>query len=70
MRLALNTIARSESGDKADILAALFDTSDRESVLGTYSIDENGDTTLSDYGVYRVADGELEFDRTIQAQGG
>ena len=58
------------TGDKADILAALFDTSDRESVLGTYSIDENGDTTLSDYGVYRVADGELEFDRTIQAQGG
>ena len=40
------------TGDKADILAALFDTSDRESVLGTYSIDENGDTTLSDYGVY------------------
>ncbi len=38
-------------------------------MLGTYSIDENGDTTLSDYGVYRVAGGELEFDRTIQAQG-
>jgi branched-chain amino acid transport system substrate-binding protein len=70
MRLALDAIARSETGDKADILAALFETRDRESVLGTYSIDENGDTTLSDYGVYRVADGELEFDRTIQAQGG
>ncbi len=70
MRLALDAIARSETGDKADILAALFDTSDRESVLGTYSIDENGDTTLSDYGVYRVAGGELEFDRTIKAQGG
>jgi branched-chain amino acid transport system substrate-binding protein len=70
MRLALDAIARSETGDKADILAALFDTRDRESVLGTYSIDENGDTTLSDYGVYRVAGGELEFDRTIQAQGG
>ena len=69
MRLALDAIARSETGDKADILAALFDTRDRESVLGTYSIDENGDTTLSDYGVYRVKDGELEFDRTIQAQG-
>jgi branched-chain amino acid transport system substrate-binding protein len=69
MRLALDAIARSGTGEKADILAALFDTRDRESVLGTYSIDENGDTTLSDYGVYRVAGGELEFDRTIQAQG-
>ena len=69
MRLALDAIARSGTGDKADILAALFETSDRESVLGTYSIDENGDTTLSDYGVYKVAGGELEFDRTIQAEG-
>jgi branched-chain amino acid transport system substrate-binding protein len=69
MRLALDAIARSETGEKADILAALFDTRDRESVLGTYSIDENGDTTLSDYGVYTIKGGELEFDRTIQAQG-
>jgi branched-chain amino acid transport system substrate-binding protein len=69
MRLALDAIARSETGEKADILAALFETKDRESVLGTYSIDENGDTTLSDYGVYKVTGGELEFDRTIQAQG-
>ena len=70
MRLALDAIARSGTGEKADILSALFETSDRESVLGTYSIDENGDTTLSDYGVYVVQDGELEFDRTIQAEGG
>jgi len=70
MRLALDAIARSETGDKADILGALFDTKDRKSVLGTYSIDENGDTTLTDYGVYKVEDGELVFDRTIKAQGG
>ena len=70
MRLALDAIERSETGDKADVLAALFETKDRESVLGTYSIDENGDTTLTDYGVYRVTDGELEFDETIKAQAG
>jgi branched-chain amino acid transport system substrate-binding protein len=69
MRLALDAIERSGTGERADILAALFDTKDRESVLGTYSIDENGDTTLSDYGVYAVKGGELEFDRTIQAEG-
>ena len=70
MRLALDAIERTGSGEKADILAALFETTDRESVLGTYSIDENGDTTLSDYGVYKLADGELVFDRTIQAETG
>ena len=68
MRLALDAIERSGTGDKADIIAALFDTQDRQSVLGTYSIDENGDTTLTDYGVYTIDGGELGFDQTIQAQ--
>ena len=67
-RLALDAIQRSGTGEKADIVKALFDTKDRQSVLGTYSIDENGDTTLTDYGVYTVKDGELEFDSTIKAQ--
>jgi branched-chain amino acid transport system substrate-binding protein len=70
MRLALDAIERSGTGEKADILAALFDTKDRESVLGTYSIDENGDTTLTDYGIYTIDGGELTFDQTIKAQTG
>jgi branched-chain amino acid transport system substrate-binding protein len=68
MRLALDAIRRSGTGEKEDILAALFDTQERESVLGTYSIDENGDTTLTDYGVYKIDGGELVFDRSIEAQ--
>ena len=39
-------------------------------MLGTYSIDENGDTTLTDYGAVHVEDGELVFDRTIKAKAG
>ena len=39
-------------------------------MLGTYSIDKNGDTTLTDYGVYTVENGELMFDKTIKAQAG
>jgi branched-chain amino acid transport system substrate-binding protein len=69
MRLALDAIERSETGEKADIVKALFATKDRESVLGTYSIDENGDTTLTDYGVYTIDGGELTFDSTIKAKG-
>jgi branched-chain amino acid transport system substrate-binding protein len=34
---------------------------------GTYSIDEIGDTSLTDYGVYSIKDGELTFDKTIKA---
>ena len=69
-RLALDAIERSGTGEKADVLKALFETKDRESVLGTYSIDENGDTSLTDYGVYSIKDGELTFDETIKAKGG
>ena len=70
MRLALDAIERSGSGNKEDIVPALFETKDRPSVLGTYSIDENGDTTLTDYGIYKIEGGELTFDKTVKAQAG
>lgn len=68
MSLALDAIQRSGTGTKEDILKAIFATKDRKSVLGTYSIDSNGDTTLTDYGVYSVANGQLKFDQTIKAK--
>jgi len=67
MRLAIDAIERSETGKKEDIVKALFATKDRSSVLGTYSIDENGDTTLTDYGVYSIEGGELKFEKTVKA---
>ena len=67
MRLALDAIERSGTGNKEDIIKALFDTKDRESVLGTYSIEENGDTTLTDYGVYSIKDNALAFDQVIKS---
>ncbi len=39
-------------------------------MLGTYDIDKNGDTTLTDYGLYKVEDGELAFEKVIKAGGG
>jgi branched-chain amino acid transport system substrate-binding protein len=68
MQLALDAIKRSKTGEKADVVKALFSTKDRKSVLGTYSIDPNGDTSLTDYGVYSIKDGTLQFDKTIKAQ--
>jgi branched-chain amino acid transport system substrate-binding protein len=65
MALALDAIGRG-GGKRADTIAALFATRDRESVLGRYSIDANGDTTLGRYGGYRVdRQGRLTFDRVL-----
>lgn len=71
MKLYLDTIKGlgDKGNDKAAVLAALFATKDRDSVLGTYSFDQNGDTSLTDYGIYRVAaDGAPTFASEVQAQ--
>jgi branched-chain amino acid transport system substrate-binding protein len=72
MRLVLDTCEQlgPDCADKAAMIEALFQTKGRESVLGTYDIDENGDTTLTDYGVYTIEGGELHVDQTIKAEGG
>ena len=70
MRLALDAIERSATGEKEDIIKPASRPRIALSVLGTYSIDENGDTTLTDYGVYTVIDGEPLFDSTIKAEAG
>jgi branched-chain amino acid transport system substrate-binding protein len=59
-----------EGGDRQAVIDALFATKGRESVVGTYDIDENGDTTITDVGIYRVdRNGGLVFDETIRAGG-
>jgi branched-chain amino acid transport system substrate-binding protein len=56
-----------DCSDRQAMIDALFQTKNRKSVLGTYDIDENGDTTITDYGVYTIEGGELQFDEAIQA---
>jgi branched-chain amino acid transport system substrate-binding protein len=68
MKLGLDTIAKlgAKGNDKSAVLAALFATTNRSSVLGTYGFDKNGDTTLKSYGLYKVAsNGDPVFDKTI-----
>jgi len=68
MKLGLDTIAKlgAQGNSKADVLKALFATTQRNSVLGTYGFDKNGDTTLKSYGLYKVgANGEPVFFKTI-----
>jgi branched-chain amino acid transport system substrate-binding protein len=68
MKLGLNTIASlGPKGDsKSAVLKALFAIKARNSVLGTYGFDKNGDPTLKSYGLYKVGPtGDPVFDKTI-----
>jgi branched-chain amino acid transport system substrate-binding protein len=73
MGIALKAIetAGDKAGSSAEgrkaVVDAFFQTKGRESVLGTYDIDPNGDTTLSDYGGYKIEGGKLVFDKVIKA---
>jgi branched-chain amino acid transport system substrate-binding protein len=66
MSLLLDAIRRASDGGTRDVtrsrvLRAIFATRDRSSVLGAYSIDRAGDTSLRRFGVYHAVDGRLVF---------
>jgi branched-chain amino acid transport system substrate-binding protein len=52
------------------VIDQFFSTKGRQSVLGTYDIDKDGDTTLTDYGLYKVENAEPVFEKVIKAGGG
>ncbi len=68
MKVTLQAIqnAGDRGNDPAAVVNAMLLITDRDSPLGKYSIDENGDTTLSDYGAYRVENGRLVFDMLLK----
>ena len=68
MKLGLDTIKGlgAQGNSKSAVLHALFATTARNSVLGVYGFDKNGDTTLKSYGLYKVgSNGEPVFYKTI-----
>jgi branched-chain amino acid transport system substrate-binding protein len=68
MSLLLDSIARAAAQGpvtRRSVVTELFATKDRASPLGTYSIDRHGDTTITDYGLYKVKAGRLRFDRVV-----
>jgi branched-chain amino acid transport system substrate-binding protein len=68
MKLGLNTIASlgAHGNSKSAVLKALFAITARNSVLGIYGFDKNGDTTLKRYGLYVVGpDGNPKFLKAV-----
>jgi branched-chain amino acid transport system substrate-binding protein len=67
MSVVCDSIAQG-GDDRQAVIDAFFATNGRESPLGTYDIDPDGDTTLSDYGGYKAEGGKLVFNKVIKAQ--
>jgi len=73
MRSVLDAVRRAER-DAADglvtrraVVRAYFRTVEPGGVLGGYAIDRAGDTSLDDWGIYRVAGGALRLERTVSS---
>lgn len=67
MNVVLQAIrnAGSHGNDRQAVIDQFFRIHDRDSVLGPYSIQSSGDSTLSEYGVERVVGGRLVFWRAF-----
>jgi branched-chain amino acid transport system substrate-binding protein len=71
MRLVLDGVAALGplGSDRSALISQLFATRDRDSVLGRYSFDANGDTSLVELGAYRVTRGGLRFVSVVRPLG-
>jgi branched-chain amino acid transport system substrate-binding protein len=69
MALLLDAIHRAGANgdDRGAVTDEILSTHDRHSVLGTYSIDGNGDTTLDAVSGYRISDSLPVFPVKLQA---
>ncbi len=61
----LDAIERAGSDDRAKIAEELFNTDVQDGILGDFSIDENGDTTLGTVTFFQVENGEPKFNKLI-----
>jgi branched-chain amino acid transport system substrate-binding protein len=70
MSVVLDAIRRAgdRGNDRQAVIDRFFKTTNRRSVLGTYSVLSSGETTLSRYGVNRVSDGHAVFSRAFDVR--
>ena len=68
MSLTLDAMNRAGANcnNRQDVINAVFSTKNRPSVLGTYSIDKDGDTTLNDFGRYIVTSGNRVIVKAVK----
>lgn len=71
MDLVLDSIeeAGAKGNDRAAVREAAFSGKERGSVLGKFTIDKNGDTTLTNYGLYKIENGKWAFEKVLKGEG-
>jgi branched-chain amino acid transport system substrate-binding protein len=65
---AIERASEEAGGDVPDRQAVeeqIFATEDYKGVLGTWSFDEDGDTTLTELSILKVEGGKFQLDRTL-----
>jgi branched-chain amino acid transport system substrate-binding protein len=65
MKVALDAIGRAGTKDREAIRAAVFATSNYSGVLGTWSFDANGDTTLTTMSGRQITNGKFDEDNGV-----
>ncbi len=70
MSVVLESIRRAAArgNDRQAVIDQFFATRDRDSALGRYSMQDDGEPTFSLYGVNRIANGRLVHDRAIDVR--
>jgi branched-chain amino acid transport system substrate-binding protein len=70
MSLVLNALDRAgdDAADRERVVEEALDTTDFNSVVGRFSLDDNGDTSLERIAGYRVRDGRLVFDVPLRGR--
>jgi len=66
VEVLLDAIARSD-GTRASVTRALFATRIRNGILGSFSFDANGDSTLNPILIFRIEHGKDVLDRVLVA---
>jgi branched-chain amino acid transport system substrate-binding protein len=69
MRSVLDAIRRAggDDNDRKAVISAYMGTDVRDSPLGAFTIDPGGDTSSTTFGAFRVQNGQLRFERRLNA---
>jgi branched-chain amino acid transport system substrate-binding protein len=65
IEVVMDAIDRSD-GSRVDVLERLRSARVRDGLLGDFSFDEYGDTTLRTVALYRIENGRLRFEKTVE----
>src|SRR5215216_6932986 len=70
MSLLMDSMKRAgdKCNDRQSVIDQVFQTKGKKSVLGTYSVDKDGDVTTNQFGRFFVKNGKLTYEKTVTVE--